>query len=67
MTLLLKGYKRVFTCGGFQAPDSERARAQCTIVGYLGVFPYCVLQEYSTKRDYVFSLLFFHDPVLLVD
>ena len=36
-------------------------KAQCPIVGYFGVFPYWVYQEYSIKRDYVFSLLFFHD------
>ena len=45
----------------------RKNRVQCTIVGYFSVSPHQVCQEYPTKGHYVFSLLFFHDCVLLIN
>ena len=53
--------------GGSKMLILRENRAQHTIIGYFSASPCWVCQEYSTKRDYVFSLLFFHDPVPLID
>ena len=50
--------------GGDLVPGSKpltlrQNRAQHTNVGYFGAYLYWVCQEYSTNREYVFSLLFF--------
>ena len=42
-------------------------RAQHTIIGYFSGSPHWVCQEYSTKWDYMLSLLFFHDHAPLID